>query len=95
MLEKYNMHARFAPETARGAPVSSEKLHQRVHRLLRTFFHDPMSGVLEHDDGHIRSDQLHLLRQHISQRFFSADHENGHRQFGLREFSKVFRRLLE
>src|SRR5882762_1166770 len=72
-----------------------EKLQQSLARLLGPLFQHPMPGVLQHDNRHIGSNQLHLLCQRISQGLLTADHEDWHGELGLRELSEIPCGLLE
>src|SRR5260370_7070396 len=73
----------------------SEKLHERVGSFLGVFLEDPVSGVLEHDGGHIRSYQLHLLGEEFPQGVFAPDGQDGHGELGLRELGEILRGLWE
>ena len=60
-----------------------EEIHDGLHCLLGAFFHDPMAGVLQYDNGHIRGDQLHLRTEDSCTGFITGYRENGDRQLRL------------
>src|SRR5439155_14180679 len=65
-------------------PHGSEKLLQCGGRLLGPFLKQPVSGVLQDGDGHIRGDELRLLTQYVAEGPLAADHQERHRQLRLR-----------
>src|SRR5260370_26408047 len=54
-----------------------------------------MSGVLEHDGGHIRSYQLHVWGEEFPQGLFAPDGQDGHGELVLRELGETLRGLWE
>src|SRR5438094_1784195 len=70
-------------------PHCSEKLLQSVGRFLGPFLQHPVSGVLQHGDGHIRGDKFRLLTEYSSEGLLAADDEERHRQLRLREFGDL------
>src|SRR5438445_1212280 len=82
---------------SRGAtpyPIRQEPL-QRVDRLVRLLFEDPMTGVRQDDGRGVGRHELHLLRQQLAVRLRPADGEDRHRELRLRELGELLRRLLE
>ena len=73
----------------------SEELDEGVGGFFGAFFEDPVAGVFEDDGGDVGGDELHLLRQGISQGFVAADGENGHSELGLGELGEILGCLLE
>jgi hypothetical protein len=65
-----------APNPVRSAWLGSQKLPERVGRLLGPFFHYPMPSALHDHNAHVRSDQFHLFAEHFSQGLFAANRQH-------------------
>ncbi len=58
----------------------SQKFPQSLSRLFGSFLEHPMTGVFEHDNGHIGANQFHLLSEQCSVGVVAADSEDRHGQ---------------
>ena len=73
----------------------SQKFLQCFGGFFRTLLQQPVSSIFQHHNGHIRSDELHLLCECISQCLLTANHQHRHGQFSLRELGEILCGLLE
>lgn len=60
--------------------VRLQKFCERCDRLLRILFHQPVTRILENDDGNVLRDRARLRGERDAIAFIAADRENGHSQ---------------
>ena len=65
--------ARAESTAAAIEATRSQEIHQGLHRLLRSFFHQPMSSPLKDDHGYVGRNQLHLCIQGCCTGFLAGD----------------------
>jgi len=58
-------------------------------------FEDPVAGVFQNEHGGVGGDEFHLLAEESAVGFFTADGQDGHGEFGLREHGEIFGGLRE
>jgi hypothetical protein len=65
---KFNLTASLAPTLfpSVNAAESLQEFHQSIGCFFRSFFGNPVPGVLEHDDRDVGCDQLHLRSEFVA-----------------------------
>src|SRR5215472_13222185 len=77
--------------SAMALQSSLQEVDERADRFSWAFLHDPVTGVLDHDDLDVRSDELRLCPESDSIGPRAADREDGHCELLPRKHLEVGR----